>query len=278
MLGKAQPMLGVSVKKSYYADAVEKAESNPRERTAILTKLFNIWTASETQWMDPAKWRKCQGEIAWEGRASIGLDLSTVADMTAGCVLFDNGANRYSADWKFWITKESLKSYPEDDRLLIQRAIDAGLVVAQDSSVIDYSDVKQWIHDMNDEYDVEAVGTDPWNARNFVAELEDDGVDVVIVKQSMAYLNDAVKQLERSILAENFRHPGYELMNWQVANTVSHVDPLNGNIRLMKNKSTPFRKIDGIAALSNAMALMDVDSSDFFVITGDEESDEEQVP
>jgi len=63
--------------------------------------------------------------------------------------------------------------------------------------------------------------------------------------------SEPIKDIERYALAGKLRHGGNPVLRWMVGNVVLDSDPA-GNYKLNKGKAK--EKIDGIAALVNALA------------------------
>src|SRR5438093_12507005 len=101
------------------------------------------------------------------------------------------------------------------------------------------------------ELDVVEVAVDPWNAKGFIAQLQQDGVPAVEVAQTMANLTSASKELEKLILGRQLHHDGHPVLRWNVSNAVADVDG-NGNVKPSKKRS--HERIDGVSALVTALA------------------------
>jgi len=100
---KANPNIGVSVKRDYLREACTKAKVDPTALNSFLCKHLNVWTNQEIRWMPPDKWARCNAagplaspielrraaEKELEGRIAIGgLDLSSKNDLTAFALVF----------------------------------------------------------------------------------------------------------------------------------------------------------------------------------------------
>ena len=276
---KANPNLGVSVLRRSIGDALAKAQDNPRAWGLTLCKYFNIWSQYETAWLPLDQWNKCVGEPVRDGPAYIGLDLAETRDLAAACIVWDNGGDRYSIDWRFWTPRASLDLYPPDDAAVIESAAhDPTMAVLDliDGPVVPRETVRDWVVDQCARYDVRKIGPDPWHAKQLVAELEDMGLPVLHIAQSAATLTDPIKQTEGYIVDGKVIHPGYRILGWMMENVVALTKP-NGGVALMKPNGEPHRKIDGIAAMINAFACVDWSKGAFAVsdLDLDDEDDED---
>ena len=98
---------------------------------------------------------------------------------------------------------------------------------------------------------------DPHNALKLCVELrEDDGLAVEFIRQGFISLNSPTKELQRRVLARTIRHGGNPVLRWMASNAVA-VEDAAGNIKLSKSKGR--QKIDGMAALVNALAAAEGD-------------------
>jgi phage terminase large subunit-like protein len=93
---------------------------------------------------------------------------------------------------------------------------------------------------------------DPWNARKLSESLlNKHGLPVEYIRQGYASLTDPTKGLLELVMSRKLRHGSHPIMRWHISNAVARQDPA-GNIKLDKSKRR--HKIDGVAALVNAIA------------------------
>jgi phage terminase large subunit-like protein len=109
-----------------------------------------------------------------------------------------------------------------------------------------------------------AIGVDPVGIGAIVDELAARGIDttpeagvVVGIPQGWR-LNNAIKTTERKLAGGEFVHAGTRLMAWSVGN--ARVEP-RGNAITITKQASGFAKIDPLAALFNAVALMSMNPS-----------------
>src|SRR5699024_9552968 len=100
---KANPNIDVSVSRSFLESRVRDAEQNPRRRSTVLTKHFNVWVTAKNAWLNMLQWNACADVSLrredFEGEtATLGLDLSETDDLTASVLCFkriENGVDHY---------------------------------------------------------------------------------------------------------------------------------------------------------------------------------------
>jgi phage terminase large subunit-like protein len=138
------------------------------------------------------------------------------------------------------------------DRAPFRRWVDEGWIVATPGNSTDYGFVAKHLHALMSEHDIQQIGADPWNARQLVLQLQQDGLPIVEVQQSMKNLSHATKELERLVLGRRLAHDENPVLRWNITNAIAESDA-NENVRLSKRRSTA--RIDGLAATVTALSL-----------------------
>ena len=259
---KANPNLGVSVKVDDLRRKAEKAKSMPSALNAFLRLHMNVWTQSESRWMNADKWEACSAQVdeeALRGRTCYaGLDLSTKVDVTAFVLVFPPAEKdgRYEVVCRFWVPEENMRQRSRDDGVPYEAWVREGWLRTTPGNVIDYEFIEAEIRELADRYQIKEVAFDPWNATQTSNNLQADGMEMVQIRQGTKSLSAPMKELEVLVLTQRIAHGGNVPLAWMVANTVAEEDS-NGNIKPSRNKST--EHIDGVVALIMALsrALLD---------------------
>ena len=79
-----------------------------------------------------------------------------------------------------------------------------------------------------------------------------------MVGQTLVHLNGPTKRLETITLNKKLRHGGDAFLAWQVANAKLYRS-VNSNVKISKPADMSHFKVDGVAALINAVAGSDYD-------------------
>ena len=250
---KAQPNLGKTVTYETYHDAVEKAEKVPSERNDILAKRFGIpmegytyfFTYEETL---PQERRRDY----WKLPCAMGADLSQGDDFCAFTFLFPLGRGDFGIKTRNYITEYTLAKLPGAMRQKYDDFIHEGSLIVMPGTVLDMMEVYEDLdaHINQYEYDVRAVGYDPYNAREFIERWEQEngpfGIEKVIQgsKTESVPLGELKKLAEqRALLFDE------ELMSFAMGNAIT-LEDTNGNRKLMKKRYEA--KIDAVAAMMDA--------------------------
>lgn len=250
---KANPNLGVSVKLDDLRDKIRKAREAPAALNAFLRLHMNIWTQAETRWIDPDAWSACGEQTPLEDLRKepcyAGLDLSSTTDISAFVLKFPRTGD--ALGW-FWIPEDEMEKRERRDRVPFSAWVRHEYVEATPGNVIDYEYIRQRIKQVAAEFKgLREIGYDPWNATQLAIQLEEDGFQVVPVRQGFQTLSPAAKELEREIMSGELKHGGNPVLRWMAANVVLAVDPAE-NIKPDKAKSA--ERIDGIVALCMAIS------------------------
>jgi phage terminase large subunit-like protein len=262
---RANPGLGVTVKRDYLEQECRRAREMPAYEQAFRRWHLNVWTESETRWLSLEAWDACASASGLPGddfsggaamsvsprRAFLGLDLSSTTDLTALVILLPDPDGGWTVRAEFFCPSDYIAERSRRDRVPYELWRDQGYLTATPGNTVDYSFIEARIHELMRELEVVEVAVDPWNARGFVAKLQQDGIPAVEVPQTMANLTAASKELERLILSRRVRHDGHPILRWCVSNAVADIDG-NGNVKPSKRRST--ERIDGVSALVTALA------------------------
>jgi phage terminase large subunit-like protein len=121
-----------------------------------------------------------------------------------------------------------------------------------DGTVLDmiqvYEDLDQLI--IAEEYDVRALGFDPYNAKEFVERWQQDNGPYGIEKVIQGAKTESVPLGELKILAEHRKLIfDQELMSFTMGNAIT-LEDTNGNRKLYKKRQD--EKIDNVAAMMDA--------------------------
>lgn len=254
---KANPNYGICVKPDNIRELATKAANVPAAQNAFKRLRLNIWTESETLWIDKAAWDRCAGEeinaTSLIGRECWGgLDLGATGDLTALVLLFPDEEYITILPF-FWVPKDNIRKRAEKDRVPYDVWVDQGFIEATDGNVTDYNVLRHQINEMAELYKIREIAYDRWNSSQLVIQLTDDGANMVPFGQGFASMAGPTKEFESNILGQKYRHGGNPVLSWMISNTVVREDPA-GNLKPAKDKST--ERIDGVVAAVMAQGRM----------------------
>lgn len=255
----ANPSMGIAFPEDEFAADYQDASTDPRKMSKFLRYSLNVWQAGDSRWfVPPLDWSACSsGPLdPTEGRPCwVGVDLASNLDMTAAAFVFKESDGSYAVEWRYWVPRETVA-----DRVREGIPYDAwirdGWVTVTDGHRLDHESVARDIIAYGERHEIKAVGCDPWQAGALETLLQREGITTKDIPQRTATLNSPCKLLEALVVEKRLRTGGNPVAQWNANNVCVYTDP-TGMIKPDKSKST--EKIDGIAALVNALALASTD-------------------
>ena len=250
---KAAPNLGKTCKWETYHLDVERAEHSPSARNDILAKRFGIpmegtsyfFTYEETV---PQK-RKRE---YWKMSCALGADLSQGDDFCAFTFLFPLPSGEFGIKVRSYITSTTMLKLQPAMRNKYEEFLKEGTLVVMDGSILNMRDVYDELIEFIDrnQYDVQTLGYDPYNAREFIEAWEIDNGPFYIEKVKQGSKTESVPLGEIKKLSEDGLLIFDEvLMGFAMGNCIA-LEDTNGNRKLYKRRRE--EKIDNVAALLDA--------------------------
>lgn len=250
---KANPNLGKTVQWETYHQDVERAEHSPSARNDILAKRFGIpmegtsyfFTYEETI---PSKKKR----EYWKQPCSMGADLSLGDDFCAFTFLFPLKDGTFGIKVRSYITETTLIKLQPAMRQKYEEFLAEGTLVVMDGSILDMREVYEELTSFIDrqQYDVQSLGYDPYNAREFIEAWEIENGPFGIEKVKQGAKTESVPLGEIKKLSEDgcliFDE---KLMSFSMGNCIA-LEDTNGNRKLYKRRRE--EKIDNVAALLDA--------------------------
>jgi phage terminase large subunit-like protein len=249
---KAQPNLGQTVTYETYQLDVERAEKAPAARNDILAKRFGIPMEGYTYYFTYEETLPHRVREFWQLPCAMGADLSQGDDFCAFTFMFPLGGDLYGVKTRAYITERTLMQLQAAMRQKYQEFIDEGSLHVMSGTVLDmmevYDDLDSFI--IASQYDVRALGYDPYNAKEFVARWIAENGEFAVEKVIQGSKTESVPLGELKKLSEDRRLIfDQSLMSWSMGNAIT-LEDTNGNRKLLKKRQE--EKIDNVAALMDA--------------------------
>jgi phage terminase large subunit-like protein len=251
MWQKANPNLGKTVTYETYQLDVERAEKAPASRNDILAKRFGIPMEGYTYFFTYEETLPHRTREFWQMPCALGADLSQGDDFCAFTFLFPL-RDGFGVKTRSYITSLTLMKLPGAMRQKYDEFIGEGSLHVLEGTVLDmmevYDDLDQHIQDL--EYDVRALGFDPYNAKEFVSRWEAENGPFGIEKVIQGAKTESVPLGElKNLSAERLLAFDEALMTFAMGNAITMEDT-NGNRTLLKKRQDA--KIDNVSALMDA--------------------------
>jgi phage terminase large subunit-like protein len=252
MWPKANPNIGKTVSYETYQLDVERAEKAPASRNDILAKRFGIPMEGYTYFFTYEETLPHRPREFWQLPCALGADLSQGDDFCAFTFLFPLVNGMFGIKTRSYITSLTLMKLPGAMRQKYEEFIREGSLHVLEGTVLDmmevYDDLDQFIQDT--QYDVRALGYDPYNAKEFVTRWIAENGEFGVEKVIQGAKTESVPLGEIKILSEE-RMLIFDqaLMTFAMGNAIT-LEDTNGNRKLLKKRQE--EKIDNVSALMDA--------------------------
>lgn len=240
---RANPSLGVTIDITTVRQEALDAKQSPGVERLFRWLRLNQWlSVKEVGWLPLTMWDRTAAEDARAGLTGktcyLGLDCSTTNDLTAVTAVFppQRGVEKWTAIFEAWIPEANVIEREHGDRVPYREWARQGYIHITEGDAVDYTAVEAKILELKAEYDVQALGVDPWNSRMLTQRLMQQGVDVVEIQQNMAGMSPAMKDMERLMRKGEMLHETTPAGRWCFGNVRISTDG-NENIKPMKDKS-----------------------------------------
>lgn len=249
---KAAPNIGKTVSYETYQTEVERAENAPATRNDILAKRFGIPMEGYTYYFTYEETIPHKHREFWQMPCAMGVDLSQGDDFCAFTFLFPLRGEEYGIKTRCYISSDTMNKLTPATRFKYNEFLEEGSLMVLDCVALDmnevYDDLEQFISDQ--EYDVVAVGYDPYNAKDFIQWWSTENGPYAIEKVIQGVKTESVPLGELKKLAENRRLLfDEELMSFCMGNAIT-IEDTNRNRKLYKKRHQD--KIDAVAAMMDA--------------------------
>ena len=260
---KAQPNIGMTVSYEVYQLDVDRAEKAPASRNDILAKRFGIPMEGYTYFFPYEETIPHKVGEYWQLPCAMGADLSRGDDFCAFTFLFPLSDGAFGIKCRCYITSLTYNKLQSAMRLKYQDFIEEGSLIVLEGTILDmedvYDDLDRFISEM--QYDVLALGYDPYNAKSFInrwgSENGKFGIEKVIQgAQTESVPLGELKKLseERMLLFDE------DIMSFAMGNCIT-IEDTNGNRKLLKQRHD--QKIDPVAALMDAFVAYKIHHESF---------------
>lgn len=260
---KANPNIGKTVTYETYAEDVKRMENVPSVRNDILAKRFGIPTEGYTYYFTYEETLAHPRKQYWQMPCALGMDLSRGDDFCAFTFIFPLSNGGFGVKTRNYITTRTYHRLQIAMRLKYDDFIKEGSLIVMEGTVLDmmdvYDDLDKYISDA--EYDIRAVGYDPYNAKEFIERWATEngpfGIEKVIqgARTESVPLGELKKLSEERLLLFD-----EELMSFAMGNCIV-LEDTNGNRKLFKRRAD--QKIDAVAAMMDAYVAFKVNREAF---------------
>ncbi len=249
---KANPNLGKTVTYETYQLDVERAEKAPAARNDILAKRFGLPMEGYTYYFTYEETIPHRLRNYWQMPCALGVDLSQGDDFCAFTFMFPLAKGGFGVKTRNYITENTLMKLPGAMRAKYETFMNEGSLIVMNGIVLEMNDVYDDLiaHIEANEYDVRALGYDPYNAQGFIARWESENSPFGVEKVIQGAKTESVPLGELKKLAEErLLYFDEDLMQFAMGNCIT-LEDTNGNRKLFKKRYE--QKIDAVSAMMDA--------------------------
>ena len=247
---KVNPALGDFKKLAKVRKSFERALLIPSAENSFRRFHLNQWVSQESRWIPMTEWDACDESVDAEAlfgeRCYAGLDLSTNKDITAFVMMFPVDDVLHVVP-HFWLPEEAKVHRQLKEQF--DRWTRQGLLHRTPGNIVDYDIVRDTIRQLGEDYQIEEIGHDPWNATQISTQLQTDGFTMVPIRQGYQSMSAPTKAFETHVLARQIAHGGHPVLRWMM-DCVTVIQDNNDNVRPVKPDRVATRKrIDGVVCM-----------------------------
>jgi len=249
---KCQPNLGVTVTKEFMLGEVNKAKVDPTAEVGVKTKTLNLWCSSEFTWIKPEIMVQLMKDIKLEDYTGysciVGVDLSSVGDMTAVSAMIPIENRRIFFNWSF-LPEDTYLNHP--NKALYEKFHKAGELDITPGNVIDHDYITNKIAWINTICPVMAIYYDPYNSSQWAVNMTELGYNMQQYGQNIGNMTRPTKEFQRLVLSGEMVMQKSSNFLWQLMGATIKED-VNQNIKVVK-QSYNKQKIDNVIACITAL-------------------------
>ena len=184
----------------------------------------------------------------------LGIDLAMTTDNCCVSMLTEEDGKIIARAWAF-VPEDNVEEKNKLERINYYDFIREGYCFSCGNKTVDYLFIENMILNIEKKYGViiKAIGYDRYNCLSTAQKLENEGYQVVEIKQHSSVLHQPTKLLQELILNKKFNYTENKLLEINFTNAKC-VEDTNKNKYVSKKKTTG--KVDMVVAIINAIYLV----------------------
>jgi len=253
---KANPGLGRAPTMEGLREEFIKAQTEGASReVSFKTKNLNIWVGTAKTWIKDSNYQLIAQPYTWEDMHGYtcfgGLDLASTNDIAALVLLFppQGDLEEFRFLTRFWCPEQGAEQRTRNDKVTYLDWAADGYLQLTEGNVTDYETIENEILAIPEQFQIQSIAFDRWNASYLCTRLIDRGAPMIPFAQTLQNFNEPVKAIERLFNSGKI-NPGVDpVMRWMFGNVA--IKEYNNLRRIDKDKSR--EKVDGPVSLAMAM-------------------------
>ena len=246
------PSYGVTLKARKFRAAARTAKQSEAAERAFRWLRLNEWISTkDVGWLPLTLYDKTQigpsakaEREAWikehltGKRCFGGLDLSKTTDLTAFVLVFPPrpGLETAVVLFRAWKPRQTVLEAEKADGMPFRDWERAGFLSLCAGDMVDFRDMVDAVLEAKEQYELLYLGVDAHLADTLTPQLQDAGVQVISISQTMVGMSPAMKEIERMLRGREMLHVHNTCARWCFGNVRCAVDG-NENTKPMKDRS-----------------------------------------
>lgn len=259
---KCAPSLGQTVSYKYLRDQVQLAINQPAQQVGIQTKNFNMFCQSKDIWIPDSYIENSSANVNIDDflneQCYMGVDLSSISDLTCTSIMFPPNPNRKQYPDKF-----VFKNYIYLPETALNESINCELyklwkrqkyLDVTSGNVVDYDYILAKQIELSKQTYIANVAYDDWNATQWAINATSEGLPLTPYSQSLGNFNKPTKTFEMLIRQNKIIIDNNPIVRWCFGNVELRIDH-NENCKPMKAGNEKSKKIDPIIAMLQSLGI-----------------------
>jgi phage terminase large subunit-like protein len=261
-IAKANPALHIFMNAAEVLAMAEDARRLPAREAEFRNLVLNQRVEASNPFVTPSVWKACGSPVLpFASTLPLygGLDLSSVADLTALVLIGQPDTKKWHVHPTFWLPSEGLTEKSRTDRVPYDLWAKQGFLETTDGNSIKYETVAKILRDLFNRYNIRKLAFDRWNFAHLKPWLEKAGFSVQMIEdrfvefgQGTQSMSPALRSLEELLRDKQIAHANHPVLTMCAACAVVEGKD-DANRKLSKNKSSG--RIDGLVALAMAVGV-----------------------
>jgi len=251
--------------------AIEAKEKGGADLLNFMTKHLNYWVTNGVGgFVDLQKFKECESDLSIEDMKGkecyLGIDLSSGGDLTSISLVFPLEHEKIYIYSHSFMPELRLAEHEKTDDVPYRIWGSKGLLTLTSGAFgvkTDYKFIINHLKELIEKYEIRIleVGYDSHNASVFLQDLDFLACDLTEIKQSAKSLNDATKDFQLSVKANQLLYDKEnDLLKWSIANATTTSNSF-GEIKI--DKQAQKYRIDPVDAVIDAWKIMLVNKNEY---------------
>lgn len=261
-IAKANPALNLFMNKTEVMAMADDARRLPAREAEFRNLILNQRVEASNPFVTPSIWKACGAPaLPFASTTPLygGLDLSSVADLTALVLIGQPDNKKWHVHPTFWLPKEGLAEKARNDRVPYDIWAQQHFLETTEGTTIKYEYVAHVLRDLFSRYNIRKLAFDRWNMKHLKPWLEKAGFSLNMIEerfvefgQGTQSMSPALRSLEELLRDKLLAHGNHPVLAMCAACAVVEGKD-DANRKLSKNKSSG--RIDGLVALAMAVGV-----------------------